>query len=124
METTNKPYSKLDIVLWIMVLVLTAAGAFANYYFSEVEWALRFTGCIVLFCVLIGLAGLTTRGKQVWRFAKDAKIELLKVVWPKREETVKITMVVAAMVVVASIVLWCVDSILLWIIRWLTKSLI
>ncbi|EKD94409.1 MAG: hypothetical protein ACD_26C00065G0007, partial [uncultured bacterium] len=52
------------------------------------------------------------------------RIELLKVVWPKREETVKITMVVAGLVVVTSIVLWCIDSVLLWGMRWLANSLI
>jgi preprotein translocase subunit SecE len=105
-------------------LVFTGAGAFANYYFSEVEWALRFGGCVILFCILLGLASLTTRGKQLYNFAKGAKIELLKVVWPKREETVKITMVIAGLVVMTSIVLWCIDSVLLCGMRWLTNSLI
>ena len=121
--TNNAPRSKLDTVLWTLVLVLIAAGAFANYYFSELAGALRFTGWIILICVLVGLAAATAQGKKTWAFAKDARMELLKVVWPTREETVKITMVVAAMVLVASIILWGIDAILLRAVAWLTGAL-
>jgi len=121
--TNNTPRSKLDTVLWTLILVLIAAGVFANYYFSELAGALRFTGWIFLVCVLVGLAVSTVRGKKFWVFAKDARIELFKVVWPTREETVKITMVVAALVLVASIILWGIDSVLLRAIAWLTGAL-
>ena len=123
METTSTPRSKIDTLLWVLILVLTAAGAFANYYFGELAWALRFTSWILLICVLLGLAALTVQGKKTWAFAKNAKIELLKVVWPTREETTKITMVVAALVLVASIILWGIDSVLLWTVGWLTGIL-
>lgn len=126
METTDISHSKTgktDKLLWILILILTAAGVFANYYFGELAWALRFTGWIILICVLLGLAALTVQGKKTWAFAKNARIELLKVVWPTREETTKITMVVAALVLVASIILWGIDSVLLWMVGWLTGVL-
>ncbi|MEI8054608.1 MAG: preprotein translocase subunit SecE [bacterium] len=122
-NTHNVPCPKLDKFLWALILALVAAGAFANYYFSELAWALRFTGWIILICVLIGLAAATLQGKRTWDFAKNARIELLKVVWPTREETAKITMVVAALVLVASIILWGIDSVLLRIVAWLTGTL-
>jgi preprotein translocase subunit SecE len=124
METTNTPSQKLDRLLWALILVLVAAGVFANYYFSELAWALRFTGWIILVCVLIGLIAATVHGKRLWTFAKEARIELLKVVWPKRDETVKITMVIAALVMAASIIMWGLDSILLWAVSWLMKQLV
>ena len=124
MQIMNTPNTIKDKMLMVAILVLAGVGVFINYHFTEMEWALRFTGCILLFCALIGLAALTSRGKKFWIFAKGARNELLKVVWPKREETIKITMVVAGLVLVASIILWCIDSVLLWVIRGLTKILI
>lgn len=124
MQITNTPNTNKDKLLMVAILVLVGAGVFINYHFNEMESALRFTGCILFFCALIGLAALTSRGKKFWIFAKDARNELLKVVWPKREETIKITIVVAGLVLVTSIILWCIDSILLWIISSLTKFLI
>ncbi len=124
MEATNAPRSKSDKLLWMLILALIAVGIFANYYFSEIAWALRFAGWIVLICGLIGLAAATANGRKIWKFAKDARIELLKVVWPKREEAMKIAMVIAALVVVTSIIMWGIDSILLLTVSWLTGRLV
>jgi len=120
-EMTTKSRSKLDALLWLLVLLLAASGVFANYYFSELAWSLRVTLGIVLVCGLFGLGILTTRGKKIWAFIKDAKMELHKVVWPTRDETVKTTAVVAALVFAMSVVLWCIDSVLLWAVSWLTR---
>jgi preprotein translocase subunit SecE len=128
MENTNIPNSnsrsKLDTFLWILALILIATGVFANYYFNEVAWALRFVGWIFLIGAVFGLLAITVTGKSFLVFAKNARIELLKVVWPTRDEVVKITMVVAALVLVASVVLWGIDSVLLWLVGLLTKSLV
>ena len=121
METTNTPRLKLDTLLWMLIFALIAAGVFANYYFGELAWALRFTGWIILICVLFGLSAITAVGKKTWCFAKSARMELLKVVWPKREETIKITMVIAALVLVMSIMLWGMDSILLCAVSWIIR---
>jgi preprotein translocase subunit SecE len=129
METVNNNSSNSkhkfnnDILLWLLVWCLLIGGIFANYYFGELSWALRFAGWILLVCALVGLVAITDKGKKLWKFAKDARIELLKVVWPKREETMKITMVIAIMVVATSMVLWGVDTILLWLVGLLVKAL-
>ena len=114
------PRSKLDTLLWALILTLILAGSFANYYFSGLAWPLRFAGWIILICILLGLTLSTERGKKTWEFAKSAKMEMLKVVWPKREDTIKITMVVAGLVLVMSVILWGIDSVLLRVIGWLT----
>lgn len=112
--------SKLNTVLWILVLVLAMAGIGANHYFSELAWSLRFASWIILVCVLLGLIILTSQGKKAWTFLKDAKMELRKVVWPTRDETIKTTLVVAVLVFVMSMVLWGIDSILLLIVSRIT----
>lgn len=113
--------SKLDPLLWILALVLIGAGVFANYYFREGLWSLRFTLWIVLVGVVSGLVILTAQGKKFLTFIKEAKVELCKVVWPTRDETVKMTLVVAALVFAMSTILWAVDSVLLWVVSWFTK---
>ncbi len=120
-ETKNESRSKLDLFCWLLVIVLVAAGAFANYYFREAVWAMRFASGIVLVCVLLGLAAFTSQGKRLWGFAKEARMELFKVVWPTRDETIKTTAVVAALVFLMAVILWALDSILLWIVSWFAR---
>ncbi len=120
-ETKNASRSNLDLLWWVTVSLLIAAGAFANYYFMEVPWSIRFAVGIVLACMVLGLAALTSQGKRIWAFSKEARMELRKVVWPTRDETVKTTAIVAVLVFAMSLILWALDSILLWVVGWVTR---
>jgi preprotein translocase subunit SecE len=59
-------------------------------------------------------------GKAALEFAKGARQELRKVVWPERKETMQMTLIVFAMVVVIALFLWVVDWGLLKLVRSLT----
>lgn len=117
---TNPQKSKLDIFLWAFAFVLIAGTFVANYYFSGIVWPLRLTGWIVLACILGFMLLQTSQGKRFWKFAKEARIELRKVVWPTRKEAVRTTLVVSALVLLTVFILWIIDTILLWIISWIT----
>jgi len=112
--------SKLNVFYWVLAIALLAAGVVANTHFSEIAWTLRLAGWVLLFILLAALFALTEEGKRFWVFAKESRVELRKVVWPKREETVKTTMIIAALVVVAAMIMWGLDSILMLMIGWLT----
>ena len=66
----------------------------------------------IVIAVLITLK--TEKGSQLWSFVQDAQIEVRKVVWPTREETLQTTMIVILMVVVIAIFLWLLDMFLGW----------
>jgi preprotein translocase subunit SecE len=110
----------LDKFFWILIIVLVCAALGVDYYFSEIAWSLRLAGWIVLACILLVIVSQTRQGKQIWQFAKEARIELRKVVWPTRQITVRTTAIVACLVVITALIMWGVDSILLFIIGWLT----
>lgn len=115
-----QPTSSFDRLKWTLIVVLIAAGIWANYRYAEIDWALRFAGWIVLACVLLAIASQTAGGARMWRFAKDARAELRKVVWPTRQETVQTTLIVVAMVILMALILWGLDSFLLWVVSLLT----
>ncbi|MGL5986590.1 MAG: preprotein translocase subunit SecE, partial [Burkholderiales bacterium] len=55
------------------------------------------------------------QGKSFIEFARDAWNEAKKVVWPTRKETVQVTAVVFAFVLVLALFMWLVDSSLSWL---------
>lgn len=116
----KKQKKQLGIFLWALVVLLLIVGVVANYYFSSVALALRLSGWIVLVCIVVLLVSKTSSGQKLWQFSKEARIELRKVVWPTREETIRTTMMVGAMVVAVSLVLWGIDSVLLSLVNWLS----
>lgn len=119
-NTDLKPNLMLNRLTWLAVIALTCAGIFANHYFGETAWAVRLAGWVVLSCVILLIAVQTVEGKKILAFAKEARVELRKVVWPTREETVKTTMIISALVVAVALLLWGADSILLWAVGWLS----
>jgi len=78
---------------------------------------------VTLYKVLILLAGVVVaafvftkslQGEKFIHFAKEARIELRKVVWPTREETFKTTGMIMIAVVIVAIFLWIVDAFFTW----------
>lgn len=117
---TTAPAFRFDVVKWGAVVVLLVAGLWANYHYIEVDWPLRLAGWIVLACITLGILSQTALGNRAWEFSKGARAELRKVVWPTRKETIQTTLLVMGMVVLMALILWGIDSVLLWIVGLLT----
>lgn len=108
--------NRLDMLKWIVVAIIVAAGVYGNHYFQAESVLYR----AVALVVLAGLAGFvalqTAKGKTFWSLLKESRIEIRKVVWPTRPETIQTTLIVLAVVVVMALVLWGLDSFFGWII--------
>ena len=120
MNNIQKPKMKLqDIMSWLAIALITVAAFFGTYYFhfSGPIKALIWVGWLVL---TLTLGFFTVPGKQVFSFAKEAKLELQKVVWPSRQETIQTTSIVMIMVAVTGFILWGIDSGMMWAIGKIT----
>jgi preprotein translocase subunit SecE len=116
----SQPSTSTNIVLWSLITILVAGGIFANFYFSNYPITIRLVGWIILAAILVGLTLQTQFGKSSWIFIKESRMEMRKVTWPTRQETVQTTLVVVAMIVLMALILWGIDSLLLWVIGTLT----
>lgn len=120
MNSSNTENLKMkDILSWLGIVLVTVGAFFCTYYY-------QFTGPIkaviwIGWFVLTMLLGyMTTKGQEVFHFAQEAKIELLKVVWPTRQETIQTTTIVMVMVTLTGFILWGIDSLMMWVIAKLT----
>ncbi len=108
-----------DILLWVSVAFVTAV-AFALTYLLHLTGPLKVLAWLVWLVASLALAFFTTKGQAAFVFIKEAKVELKKVVWPTRQETVQTTSIVMLMVGVTGFMLWGVDSVMMWAIGKLT----
>lgn len=111
---------RFDGLKWLLVVLVVVGGIVANYVYSTVPAAIRAAIGIVLFIIVIAIAGYTAKGRAAWGFIKSARTELRKVIWPTRQETVQTTLVVVAMVTVTAFILWGLDAFFMWALGWLT----
>lgn len=109
-----------DWLKWLTIFILLLAGLVANHYYSDFSLLERLVGWMVLLGMMGGVAFRTTKGQWAVTFIRDARLELRKIVWPTREETIQTTLVVALMVTILALFLWGVDAMLVWLIGWMT----
>ncbi len=105
---------------WILVAALFCSGLYAHYHFSAQPLVIKLVGWMVLVSVGLWVASTTESGKRALQFFNDARLELKKVVWPTKQETGQVTLLVLVMVTIASLFFWAIDSILLRLVAWLT----
>ena len=110
----NTAGSMLDNLKIIVALVLVIAATVAFYVFSEQSQLLRVAGILVAIGIAAGITYTTEKGQQIWFFLQGAQIEVRKVVWPTREETLQTTLIVILVVVFIAIFLWLLDMFLGW----------
>lgn len=107
------------LLLTASVLPIAAAiGGF--YYFDDQPQWIRVIALLAAFGLSVLIALQTAVGQAAWAFRRDAIIEVRKVVWPTRKETVQTTMIVLVVVIIMSLLLWGLDSLLAWAVRVLT----
>ena len=128
MNTQAAPAASVgDIVKQVFSVVFVVAGVAAFYYFStdhsyfkEIRLLYRVLGLVVIVLMALGMMLTTDLGRTVWSFVLESKQEVRKVVWPTREETMRTTLLVFAMVFIVSLILWLLDMFLFWGVRLLT----
>ncbi|MEI6145055.1 MAG: preprotein translocase subunit SecE [Methylococcales bacterium] len=117
----------LDIIKKIFSALIVIASVSAFYYFSvdhdsikEVRLLFRVLGLVAVMIAVTGLMSTTNTGKFVLSFILESRQEVRKVVWPTRDETMRTTLLVFAMVFVVGLILWLLDMFLFWGVRLIT----
>jgi preprotein translocase subunit SecE len=124
---TGSSASVADIVKQVISVVLVVVGVAGFYYFSadhgsfkEVRLLFRVLGLVALMLMVLAMILTTAMGKDLWSFALESRQEVRKVVWPTRDETMRTTLLVFAMVFIVGLILWVLDMFLFWGVRYLT----
>ena len=123
-QTLGDPVRELTATSYWVKLALAAAilvGGIVGYYNFE-EQSLLASVSVVLASVAIAVAVFmqTDRGRMLWKFIQGARIEIRKVIWPTRTETVQTTLTVFVFVLILGIFFWFLDMGLLWFTKLLT----
>jgi preprotein translocase subunit SecE len=101
--------SAKDSALVTLSIVAVFAGIVAFYWYDEQPLPLRIAMVVAGLAVGAGLAWFSWYGREFWQFAIASRIELRKVVWPGREETIKTTYVVFIFAILMGVFFWLLD---------------
>lgn len=114
-QNTEKAGSSYrDTAFLLVAAVALLGGMFAFYYFEgQLDALLRTLILLAGLAATLALAYQTAIGRQLWGYVSGARVELRKVVWPTRQESVQTTLMIAVVVLIMALVLWGLDTALL-----------
>jgi len=101
---------RLDFAKWILIIALIALGVVGNAHFVAQPLPLRALALIALAAIALLIMYNTEKGASLWSLVQGSIVELRKVVWPSRQETNQTTLIVVAVVIVMSLILWALDT--------------
>jgi preprotein translocase subunit SecE len=101
--------SSFDVVKFLIALSVVVVSLIGFYYYADASKLFRVLGVLTG----VGISGLvvasTSKGKNTIAFIREAQLEVRKIVWPTRQETLQTTLFVMIVVIVFAILLWVLD---------------
>ena len=110
-----KASSPLDTVLLALAVAAVVGGIVAFYTLAgQLPAAVRLLMVLGGLGVAVALAYQTTSGKNMWGYIRGSQVELRKTTWPTKQESLQATLMIAIVVLITALLLWGLDSALLW----------
>ncbi len=119
-STEDQPSGSLDSLKWGVTILLLAGAVVGNYVYGDQSVLIRAIAIVAAVIVAGLIAGQTEKGRSAINFAKEARTETRKVVWPTRQEAVQTTAIVLVATLIMSFVMWGLDSILFELVSFIT----
>jgi preprotein translocase subunit SecE len=104
-EKISKPK---NVVLWFVAAAIIFLGVVLTMYSDALGSSYStYNTSLAVVVVLLALivARFTNQGRRFWSFFNASKLELAKVVWPTRRETMTITAMVIVVVIIFALII-------------------
>ena len=114
MTTNSKTSVMADRMKWVISIALVGGVSYANsYYGADFPMLYRFMALVAIGLLALFIISSSSQGVAFIQLAKEARLEMRKVVWPKKNETMVTSGFVVLVVFIFSLILWAVD----WVLR-------
>jgi len=97
-----------NMMLWLLAIAVLVCGVGVTMYSDALGSAYAtYNTSLAVIVVLVALviARFTNQGRRFWAFFQASKLELAKVVWPTRKETMTITAMVIVVVIIFALII-------------------
>lgn len=109
---SKKNLSVSEIVKWCSIFVLFIVSIVGNYLCRSYSVILRGIVIVLIITVAMYIVSLTKIGKLLVIFGQESLVELKQVVWPTYRDGLNTTLIIVAVTIIVSLVLWGLDAII------------
>lgn len=118
MAKTAEPQTSHDGFKLAAAGVAVVASFSVFYVFPEASFFYRVLGIAGGLLVALAIFFTTGQGRTTSTFLGTARVELRRMVWPTRTETLQTTLIVFVLVMIVALFLWLLDRLLGWFMQW------
>ena len=109
-----------NVLILITVLVLGGGSGECYCIATQINVAVRVGGLLNGVAAAVAILMQSQVGKARWSYVRGTRVELRKVVWPTRRDSVQTTLLIFVVVLLLGAFLYGVDAVLLWGVKALT----
>jgi len=110
----------LDTMKLALSVAILIGGIVAFYTYEQQSLLVAVSAVLVCSFAAVGVFSQTERGRVLWKFIQGSRVEIRKVIWPTRQETLQTALTVMVFALILALFFWGLDFFLLWITRLLT----
>ncbi|CAL4318027.1 Protein translocase subunit SecE [Buchnera aphidicola (Chaitophorus sp. 3695)] len=109
---------KINILIILAIILITFF--LKNYYFLSIKY--RFINLFIFFmCILLIVIIINTYFFNIKNILQEINYERQNITWPTQKETLYTTLIIILISSFISIILWCLDNIIFYIISFITS---
>jgi len=103
---------------WVSLVAVAIVIAALVLYYTLIDqgYWIRLGALLGGIALAIVLMIFSADGKRFITYSKDSWLEVKKVVWPSRQESTRMTLVVFGFVLVMALFLWLIDKLVEWLV--------
>jgi len=113
--------SLLDTLKLLGSVLILLVGIVSYYYLIQISILFRVLMVLASAVVSLIIFFQTQRGKTLWEFFQGSRVEIKKVIWPTKQETLQTTLTVFVFVLIMGIFFWLLDFLLLFLTNTITS---
>lgn len=113
-EQAEPRLSQADMLRWAAASLLAVLGLGGFYYFAEQAILYRVLGLVAALALATYALSGSAHGLRLRGFMRESRMEVRKMVWATRAETLQTSLVVFVAVLLMAVFLWLLDRLLSW----------
>ena len=116
-DSSKNNASNLDAFKWILASLFALTGIVGFYIFASYPLLYRVIGLLLGMITGAFFALSTTKGQELKMLMHNTRVEVRKMVWASRAETIQTTLVVFVVVLIMALFLWLLDRLLGYLVQ-------
>ena len=103
---------------WVSLVAVAIVIAALVLYYTLIDqgYWVRLSALLGGIALAVILMAFSADGKRFIAYSKDSWLEVKKVVWPSRQESTRMTLVVFGFVLIMALFLWLIDKLVEWLV--------